>query len=174
LWLYLQFGYVLLFSPAFPLAALCVVMNNVVEIRVDAFKLCNTVQRPFTRQVKDIGAWQKAMELLGIVGVMVNCALIGQSGLVQRIWPGLSWGGQTISIMLRLPLPFPQHFSTFSKPAILLNKIQILIVVVLEHFILASKKFIDLVVPDVPYWIRIETAKQEHYRREAFKVSEIC
>ncbi|VDM55013.1 unnamed protein product [Angiostrongylus costaricensis] len=51
---------------------------------------------------------------------------------------------------------------------------EILIVVVLEHFILASKKFIDLAVPDVPYWIRIETAKQEHYRREAFKVSEIC
>ncbi|KJH39960.1 hypothetical protein DICVIV_14130, partial [Dictyocaulus viviparus] len=46
---------------------------------IDAFKLCNTVQRPFGRQVKDIGAWQKAMELLGIVGVMVNCALIGQS-----------------------------------------------------------------------------------------------
>lgn len=59
----LQFGYVLLFSPAFPLAALCAVVNNVIEIRVDAFKLCNTVQRPFGRQVKDIGAWQKAMEV---------------------------------------------------------------------------------------------------------------
>ncbi|VDK61947.1 unnamed protein product [Cylicostephanus goldi] len=75
-----------------------------------------------------------------MVGVMVNCALIGQSGLVQRIWPDLSWGGQ------------------------------VLIVVVLEHIILASKIFIDLAVPDVPHWIRIETAKQEHFRREAFKV----
>ncbi|KHJ92123.1 hypothetical protein OESDEN_07999 [Oesophagostomum dentatum] len=75
-----------------------------------------------------------------MVGVMVNCALIGQSGLVQRIWPDLSWGGQ------------------------------ILIVVVLEHVILASKIFIDLAVPDVPHWIRIETAKQEHFRREAFKL----
>ncbi|WKY03920.1 hypothetical protein Q1695_005136 [Nippostrongylus brasiliensis] len=137
--MFIQFGYVLLFSPAFPLAAVCAVINNVIEIRVDAFKLCNTVQRPFGRQVKDIGAWQKAMELLGMLGVMVNCALIGQSGLVQRIWPGLSWGGQ------------------------------ILIVVVLEHVILASKIIIDLAVPDVPHWIRIETAKQEHYRREAFK-----
>ncbi|EYB97992.1 hypothetical protein Y032_0135g1936 [Ancylostoma ceylanicum] len=61
--MFIQFGYVLLFSPAFPLAALCAVVNNVVEIRVDAFKLCNTVQRPFGRQVKDIGAWQKAMEV---------------------------------------------------------------------------------------------------------------
>lgn len=137
--MFIQFGYVLLFSPAFPLAALCAVINNVIEIRVDAFKLCNTVQRPFGRQVKDIGAWQRAMELLGMLGVMVNCALIGQSGLVQRIWPDLSWGGQ------------------------------ILIVVVLEHIILASKIIIDLAVPDVPHWIRIETAKQEHYRREAFK-----
>lgn len=49
--------------------------------------------------------------------------------------------------------------------------LQILIVVVLEHIILASKIIIDLAVPDVPHWIRIETAKQEHYRREAFKVS---
>ncbi|CAI2352362.1 unnamed protein product [Caenorhabditis sp. 36 PRJEB53466] len=137
--MFIQFGYVLLFSPAFPLAAVCALVNNLIEIRVDAFKLCNTVQRPFGRRVKDIGAWQKAMELLGILGVIVNCVLIGQSGLVQRIWPDLSWGGQ------------------------------ILIVVVLEHVILASKMIIDILVPDVPHWVRIETAKQEHFRREAFK-----
>ncbi|EFO85152.1 hypothetical protein CRE_21457 [Caenorhabditis remanei] len=137
--MFIQFGYVLLFSPAFPLAAVCALINNLIEIRVDAFKLCNTVQIPFGRRVKYIGAWQKAMELFGILGVIVNCALIGQSGLVQRIWPDLSWGGQ------------------------------ILIVVVLEHVILASKMIIDILVPDVPHWVRIETAKQEHFRREAFK-----
>lgn len=80
------------------------------------------------------------LQLLGILGVIVNCALIGQSGLVQRIWPDLSWGGQ------------------------------ILLVVVLEHVILASKMIIDILVPDVPDWVRVETAKQEHFRREAFKV----
>ena len=61
--MFIQFGYVLLFSPAFPLAAVCALINNLVEIRVDAFKLCNTVQRPFARQVKDIGAWQRAMQV---------------------------------------------------------------------------------------------------------------
>ncbi|KAK0399546.1 hypothetical protein QR680_003097 [Steinernema hermaphroditum] len=65
--MFIQFGYVLLFSPAFPLAAFCALANNLVEIRVDAFKLCNTVQRPFGRRVKDIGAWQKAMEVLLVV-----------------------------------------------------------------------------------------------------------
>lgn len=63
--MFIQFGYVLLFSPAFPLAAFCALINNLFEIRVDAFKLCNAVQRPFGRQVKDIGAWQRAMEVSG-------------------------------------------------------------------------------------------------------------
>ncbi|KAH7729371.1 Protein ANOH-2 a [Aphelenchoides avenae] len=139
--MFIQFGYVLLFSPAFPLAAFCALVNNLFEIRVDAFKLCNAVQRPFGRQVKDIGAWQRAMELMGIAGVIVNCALIGQSGLMQRIWPDLSFGGQ------------------------------VLFVVFLEHAILGAKALVDLAIPDVPHWVKVETAKSEHWRREAYKVS---
>ncbi|CAJ0930909.1 unnamed protein product, partial [Mesorhabditis belari] len=139
--MFIQFGYVLLFSPAFPLAAVCALVNNLIEIRVDAFKLCNTVQRPFGRRVRDIGAWQYSMQLLGTLGVMVNCALIGQSGLVQRIWPELSWASQ------------------------------IVIVVVLEHVMLGVRALVDSAVPDVPQWIKVETAKQEHFRAEAFKRS---
>ena len=54
----IQFGYVTLFSSAFPLAALCALVNNVIEIRSDAFKLCITHQRPFGQQVENIGIWQ--------------------------------------------------------------------------------------------------------------------
>ena len=54
----MQFGYVTLFSSAFPLAALCALLNNVIEIRSDAFKLCYTHQRPFGARVEDIGIWQ--------------------------------------------------------------------------------------------------------------------
>ena len=41
-----QFGYVTLFSSAYPLAGLCALLNNMIEIRSDAFKLC------FIHQVK--------------------------------------------------------------------------------------------------------------------------
>ena len=53
-----QFGYVTLFSSAFPMAAMCALLNNVIEIRSDAFKLCMTFQRPFGQQVQSIGTWQ--------------------------------------------------------------------------------------------------------------------
>ena len=56
--MFIQFGYVTLFSSAYPLAALCALINNVMEIRGDAFKLCFVHQRPFGQRVADIGTWQ--------------------------------------------------------------------------------------------------------------------
>ncbi|NWH99571.1 ANO8 protein, partial [Tichodroma muraria] len=56
--MFIQFGYVVLFSSAFPLAAMCALVNNVIEIRSDAFKLCTGLQRPFGQRVQSIGQWQ--------------------------------------------------------------------------------------------------------------------
>ena len=54
----IQFGYVTLFSSAFPMAAMCALVNNVIEVRSDAFKLCCTMKRPFGQAVESIGTWQ--------------------------------------------------------------------------------------------------------------------
>jgi anoctamin-10 len=56
--MFIQFGYVFLFSSVYPMAAFWAVLNNVLEIRADAFKLCCLYQRPMGRRVKDTGAWQ--------------------------------------------------------------------------------------------------------------------
>ena len=56
--MFIQFGYVILFSSAYPLAGLCALINNIIEIRGDAFKLCHVHQRPFGQRVNNIGSWQ--------------------------------------------------------------------------------------------------------------------
>lgn len=56
--MFVQFGYVVLFSSAFPLAAMCALINNIIEIRSDALKLCTSLQRPFGLRVENIGQWQ--------------------------------------------------------------------------------------------------------------------
>ncbi|XP_013784235.2 anoctamin-8-like isoform X2 [Limulus polyphemus] len=137
--MFIQFGYVVLFSSAFPLAAFCALLNNVIEIRSDAFKLCMIFQRPFGQRCENIGSWQDAMELMGVIAVIVNCALIGMSGQVQRMFPSMSTSGT------------------------------IMLIIVLEHIILALKFGIAYAIPDVPHWVATEMAKVEFQRREASK-----
>lgn len=70
--MFIQFGYVVLFSSAFPLAALCALLNNIIEIRSDAFKLCTNLRRPFGERVENIGTWQvnlaNRLNLLSMTG----------------------------------------------------------------------------------------------------------
>ena len=56
--MFVQFGYVYLFAAVYPMAAFWAVLNNILEMRCDAFKLCCVYQRPIARKVKDTGAWQ--------------------------------------------------------------------------------------------------------------------
>ncbi|XP_030833298.1 anoctamin-8 isoform X2 [Strongylocentrotus purpuratus] len=139
----IQFGYVILFSSAFPLAGLFAVINNTVEIRSDAFKLCSIKHRPFGQRVENIGSWQQALEVMAVIGVIVNCALLGIFGHVGQAFPSLTPTGV------------------------------ILCIVVVEHVILAAKQAISLGIPDVPHWVSIEMAKLEYRRREALKKMEV-
>ncbi|XP_069820500.1 anoctamin-8 isoform X2 [Dendropsophus ebraccatus] len=140
--MFVQFGYVVLFSSAFPLAAVCALVNNIIEIRSDAFKLCSGLQRPFGRRVDGIGQWQNVMEAMGVIAIIVNCYLIGQCGQLQRLIP---WLGPETAIIF---------------------------IVVLEHFALLLKYIIHVVIPDIPGWVAEEMAKLEYQRREAFKKHE--
>uniref|UniRef100_A0A3Q2YYN9 Anoctamin n=1 Tax=Hippocampus comes TaxID=109280 RepID=A0A3Q2YYN9_HIPCM len=141
--MFIQFGYVVLFSSAFPLAAMCALINNIIEIRSDALKLCTGLQRPFGQRVENIGQWQTAMEAMGLIAIIVNCYLIGQCGQLQRLFPWLSPEMTVVSIVL------------------------------LEHFAILLKYIIHVAIPDIPGWVAEEMAKLEYRRREAFKRHEL-
>lgn len=134
--MFIQFGYVTLFSSAYPLAGLCALLNNLIEVRSDAFKLCFIHQRPFPQRVQNIGSWQTAMEIMGIIGVVVNCGLIGLSGPVHRIFPNIT-GAQTV-----------------------------ILIIVLEHVMLLLKLLISAAIPDIPHSVAQKLAKVEFKRRE--------
>lgn len=79
------------------------------------------------------------MEAMGLVAILVNCALIGLSGQVQRMFPEMS-ATQTI-----------------------------LLIVALEHIMLAIRFVIICAIPDIPSWVATEMAKVEFLRREAVR-----
>uniref|UniRef100_A0A1I8JBS6 Anoctamin n=1 Tax=Macrostomum lignano TaxID=282301 RepID=A0A1I8JBS6_9PLAT len=138
--MFIQYGYMCMFSCALPLAGVFCLINNVMEIRSDAFKLCTGFRRPFGTKVSDIGVWQMALEGISCVAVTVNVALLGVSGAVSRWFPSLS-------------------------PAQV-----VLLLVLFEHIVLVLKYIIAKAIPDVPHWIEEEIAITEHKKRAALKL----
>ena len=71
-----QFGYLALFAPACSLAPLLAFINNVTEIRTDAWAVCNLSQRPAWKPADSIGAWATVLKVLAMVAVVVNSTMV--------------------------------------------------------------------------------------------------
>ncbi|GFO25413.1 anoctamin [Plakobranchus ocellatus] len=142
--MYIQFGYVYLFSSTFPLAALWALINNFIEIRSDAFKFCKVFRRPFTQQANSIGAWQPAFEIIGLISVITNCALIGMDPEVKKL--------------------LPSELSPVNY---------VLIFVAAEHIVLAIKATVAILVPDLPKWVSLQMARQEFMAKMALRKQRI-
>lgn len=134
---YVQFGYVFMFSSCFTLAAAFAAAVNFFEMRADAYKLCKIHQRPFAAPSQGLGVWQWALEFLGIIAVMTNCAVIALSPPVREAFPDLS------STQLLLAL------------------------VIIEHILIGVKFFVAYLIPDVPESVAISIARVGYQSKEA-------
>jgi hypothetical protein len=71
-----QFGYLMLFSATFPLACCIALVQNLLEIRIDANKLCRYYRRPSPLRVEDIGTWAVLLELMIGLGALTNIVVL--------------------------------------------------------------------------------------------------
>lgn len=53
--MYIQFGYIVLFASISPFSAIAALINNIFEMRIDAYKLCCVFRRPFAKRAKNTG-----------------------------------------------------------------------------------------------------------------------
>uniref|UniRef100_G1S833 Anoctamin n=1 Tax=Nomascus leucogenys TaxID=61853 RepID=G1S833_NOMLE len=72
----LQFGFTTIFVAAFPLAPLLALLNNIIEIRLDAYKFVTQWRRPLPARATDIGIWLGILEGIGILAVITNAFVI--------------------------------------------------------------------------------------------------
>ncbi|CEG39914.1 Protein required for meiotic chromosome segregation [Plasmopara halstedii] len=116
-----QFGYVSFFSLAFPLAPLLALLNNLIELRTDAFKLCHTRQRPLAHKASGIGVWLHVLQIMSVLAVVTNCFQLAYStSLFERAFP----------------------FITSTE--------KVWIVFGIEHFLLVIQLWMTCAVPSVP------------------------
>ncbi|KAL0968244.1 hypothetical protein UPYG_G00264250 [Umbra pygmaea] len=137
--LLVQFGYLSLFSCVYPLTAVFLLINNVMEIRGDSYKICKLFRKPFSAPVSDIGVWQTAFEVLSFVSVMSNCWLLLLSPRVQEFC--LEGGISSTNILL--------------------------FAILVEHVLILVKMILAFMIPDEPDWVRIKREQMEFYSMQA-------
>nr|XP_055237386.1 anoctamin-10 isoform X2 [Gorilla gorilla gorilla] len=175
--LFLQFGYVSLFSCVYPLAAAFAVLNNFTEVNSDALKMCRVFKRPFSEPSANIGVWQIIFSLdpgvkrgldckvmRNLLGEMeMSCVLFVVVVVSQLAFETMS----VISVVTNCALigMSPQVNAVFPESKADL----ILIVVAVEHALLALKFILAFAIPDKPRHIQMKLARLEFESLEALK-----
>ncbi|XP_034391011.1 anoctamin-2 [Cyclopterus lumpus] len=72
----IQYGFVSLFVASFPLAPAFALLNNVIEIRLDAAKFVTEIRRPDAVRCKDIGIWYNILCGISKFSVITNAFVI--------------------------------------------------------------------------------------------------
>ncbi|XP_077452034.1 anoctamin-10 isoform X1 [Stigmatopora argus] len=139
--LLVQFGYLSLFSCIYPLTAVLLLINNVTEIRSDAYKICKLFRKPFSTPTANMGVWQTAFEILSYVAVVSNCWLLTLSPQLQRM----------------------QHEGQISR-----NEI-VMFAIMAQYLLIIVKLTVAAVIPDEPDWIRIKRACMQYTSIQAIR-----
>ncbi|XP_032893782.1 anoctamin-4 isoform X2 [Amblyraja radiata] len=89
----IQFGFTTIFVAAFPLAPLLALINNIIEIRLDAYKFVTQWRRPLASRAKDIGIWYDILESIGVLSVITNAFVIAvTSDFIPRLVYAFKYG----------------------------------------------------------------------------------
>ncbi|OQR87278.1 transmembrane protein [Achlya hypogyna] len=72
----IQFSYVVMFTVVWPLLPIPAFLNNIFEVRGDAFRLLFCHRRPMPRRDASIGEWATALQYANIIGITVVAIFI--------------------------------------------------------------------------------------------------
>ena len=68
----IQYGFITIFVAAFPLAPLFALLNNIIEIRLDAYKFVTQYRRPMAARAQDIGVWYSILLGISRIAILTN------------------------------------------------------------------------------------------------------
>ncbi|XP_060800120.1 anoctamin-7 isoform X1 [Neoarius graeffei] len=186
----LQFGFITIFVAACPLAPLFALVNNWVEIRLDAQKFVCEYRRPVAQRAQDIGIWFTILEVITYLAVISNAFLIAfTSDFLPRLYYRYTTEGSlkgyidfTLSVA---PNNFTQsdvqcryrgfrderghHTPEYYN----LLAIRLGFVIIFEHVVFLIGRMIDWMVPDVPEEVEIKIKREHYMAKEALAENQV-
>ncbi|KAF4802270.1 anoctamin-3-like protein [Turdus rufiventris] len=192
----LQFGFTTIFVAAFPLAPLLALLNNIIEIRLDAYKFVTQWRRPMPARATDIGIWYGILEGIGVLAVITNAFVIAiTSDYIPRFVYAYKYGpctdqgclkgyvNSSLSVFdlselgmgysgycryrdYRAP-PWSSTPYEFTLQFWHVLAARLAFIIVFEHLVFGIKSFIAYLIPDIPKDLC------DRMRREKYLVQEM-
>lgn len=128
-----QFAYVCCFSVVLPITPVIVLINHLINMRLDAFKLCRGRRRPLAVQTGGIGVWNHVLHIVTVIAILTNCALMALTT------SQLEWLGERIGMLGVFALSIG-----------------------VEHFLLLVKYIMQLSVSRLPSSVENEMKKKKY------------
>lgn len=177
----LQFGFITIFVISFPLAPFFALVNNWIEIRLDAQKLINDTRRPVPQRACNIGIWSDILNFLVTISVICNAFLIAFTSefipktlySAENNWSLEGYTEFSLSVyeMGNEETCRYKDFRDINGDLTLfywkVMAIRFIFVVVFEHFVFGICKVIEAIVPDVPEEISDKIKRERHLAKLA-------
>ncbi len=71
-----QFSFVACFSFVLPCIPFLVLINYLLSMRFDAYKVCKVRRRPLAKRTGGIGVWEQVLHIVAVIAVLTNCWLV--------------------------------------------------------------------------------------------------
>uniref|UniRef100_A0A8C6TE89 Anoctamin n=1 Tax=Neogobius melanostomus TaxID=47308 RepID=A0A8C6TE89_9GOBI len=179
----LQFGFITIFVAAFPLAPLFALLNNWVEIRLDAHKFVCEYRRPVAERAQNIGVWFNILEALSHLSVIANAFLIAFTSdflprlLYQFKYDSDLYGYVNFSLAYA-PLNYTEYpqcrykafrdnngcYTLFYWE---LLAVRLGFIIAFEHAVFFVLRAIDWIVPDIPESLELKMKRERYLAKQA-------
>ncbi|XP_062328767.1 anoctamin-7 isoform X1 [Osmerus eperlanus] len=175
----IQFGFITIFVAACPLAPLFALINNWVEVRLDAQKFVCEYRRPVAERAQDIGVWLNILQVITHLAVITNAFLIAfTSDFLPRLYYRYNNHGSLHGFVNFTLATYPGNLTSddmqcryrgyrdkdggFLPEYFHLLAIRLGFVIIFEHIVFLIGHVIDIMVPDIPEDVEVKI-KREHY-----------
>jgi len=170
-------GYVIMFGWCWGLAPLCVLVVNVMQLRFDMWKICTSYRRPLYRNSNGIGAWATVLQVYAVLFIVMIFTMLAMYELKISDEDGQTGGAEPFCTSLGI---WANHMSTlFSKWHYVrkafeqLEKVQetgkefrLLVIVVIEHLVMAGFLVSFFFVPLVPGHVQQSIQRRKYINHQ--------
>jgi len=178
----IQYGFATMFVVAFPIAPLFALINNVVEIRLDAKKYTEMFKRPIPINCMSIGIWFEVLDYMASIAIITNAFVIAFTSdyISQILWEYNHESGLKTYVKGHLSnyttdddtCSYWDYRTTDGETTMWwwkLKAVQFIFVVVFEHFVFTVVRLIDILIPDVPEKLEALIHLEDSFAREMMK-----